>query len=106
MASQEDKKNIFSSFSISTKDKWAQAATTELNGANPFEKLAFVKDEIKISPYYDRTDNEKKYSFANLTPPDTYLGARAWQNMPKIAAHDSAANQKALEALNNGADGI
>jgi methylmalonyl-CoA mutase len=105
MASQEEK-NIFRSFSASTKDKWAQAASAELNGANPFEKLLFTKDEIKINPYYDRTDKPNGYSFTNISAQDIYLGPRAWQNMPKISAHDQSANQKALEALNNGADGI
>lgn len=106
MASLEDDKNIFNSFSTATKENWVEAAKGELNGAHPFEKLSFSKDEIKILPYYDHTDLPANFSFSNTAPPDSYLGERAWQNMPKINASDPLANQKALSALNSGADGI
>jgi methylmalonyl-CoA mutase len=106
MASRVKEKTIFNSFSFATKENWVEAAQSELNNADPFEKLSFHHNEIKILPYYDQTDVPPSFSFSNLTPSDPYLGARAWLNMPKINASDNLANVKALEALNNGADGI
>ena len=106
MASKPDEKNIFHSFSTTTKKNWSEAAKLELNGAEPFEKLSFTKDEIKIQPYYDRTDIPDGFSFSNSGLADAYLGSRAWRNMPKINAHEPLANESALKALNNGADGI
>ncbi len=106
MASKVDEKNIFHSFSASSKKNWSEAAKLELKGIDPFEKLAFIKDEIKIQPYYDWTDLPEGFSSTNTNSPDAYLGSRAWRNMPKINAHDPLANKKALDALNNGADGI
>jgi len=102
MAEDIDLKKIFSSFSASHAKDWTEAAKTELNGADPFEKLSFVQEEIKIKPYYDQSDRNENFNFSLPASGDPYLGTRAWRNMPKI----KASNEKALFALNHGADGI
>ncbi|KXK27976.1 MAG: hypothetical protein UZ12_BCD005001097 [Bacteroidetes bacterium OLB12] len=33
---------------------WTEAATQELNGANPFEKLSIRKEDLIIQPYYKK----------------------------------------------------
>ena len=107
MSSQIEKKNILASFPLNQTKDWTEAAKRELNGIDPFEKLSFENEGIKIKPYYDQSDVAPGFSFSLPSSANAYLGARAWYNMPRIGAEDAAAaNQKALDALNNGADGM
>jgi methylmalonyl-CoA mutase len=107
MGSQAEDQTIFSSFKPSTKNDWKRVATKELNGVNPLEKLSFSENSIKLEPYYDLTDRSANFSFTLPAFAIPFLGARAWMNMPKIkVADEEEANRNALEALNNGADGI
>jgi methylmalonyl-CoA mutase len=106
MAFTADEKNILSSFPTSAKENWIEAAKSELNGAEPFEKLSFTKSGIKILPYYDQSDRIAEASLSIPVSADPYLGPRAWYNMPRINGQDHSANEKALHVLNNGADGI
>jgi methylmalonyl-CoA mutase len=107
MGSQVEEQTIFSAFKSSNKSDWTKTAIKELNGAHPDEKLSFSESSIKISPYYDQTDRIKNFDFSLPAFAIPFLGARAWLNMPKIkVGKEEEANGNALEALNNGADGI
>lgn len=107
MGSQADDQTIFSSFKSSSKNDWSKIATKELSGADPIEKLSFSENSIKVLPYYDQTDRPANFSFALPAFTIPFLGARAWLNMPKIKViEENEANRHALDALNNGADGI
>jgi methylmalonyl-CoA mutase len=107
MSSQVEDQTIFSSFKPSTKNDWKKVATKELNGVDPIEKLSFSENSIKLEPYYDVTDRPVNFSFTLPSFTIPFLGARAWMNMPKINVKDEEeANRNALDALNNGADGI
>lgn len=88
-------------------NKWLDAARQELQGEDPFEKLAITKEKIKIVPYYDKSSRSSEVFFS--VPPSNLPHAenRAWQNMPKVTvASEKEANQQALEHLNHGAEGV
>lgn len=85
---------------------WAEAATQELNGANPFEKLLIRKHRLTIEPYYKKSD-KNQVGFALPVSDSKIFGARAWQNMAMVTIVDEKkANAEALHYLNTGADGI
>jgi methylmalonyl-CoA mutase len=85
---------------------WAEAATQELNGTNPFEKLVVHKHGLSIEPYFKKTD-QNQLTFILPASDSKILGARAWQNMAMVTiADEKKANAEALHYLNTGADGI
>lgn len=87
-------------------DQWLNAAKAELDGADPFEKLASAKGNIPVKPWYDRFDVQKDQTFI-LPAEKSWLGARSWVNAPLIIVNDAAAgNKNALQQLATGADGI
>lgn len=87
--------------------EWEKAATEELKGGNPWEKLLWKKDGLVVKPYLDA-------SLAGAAPTpllnpsgDLYRGPRAWHNMPSVyVGNATTANQQALESLREGAEGI
>lgn len=97
----------FNIFPPADQKSWAKAASQELNGADPFEKLSIQIDGLLIKPYYDATDIA---SIALLPLPsgaDAYRGPRDWQTMAWVEVTDSkTANQLALQQLQRGADGL
>lgn len=85
---------------------WAEAATLELNGANPLEKLLIRKHGLSIEPYYKKSD-KNQVGFTLPVSDSKIFGARAWQNMAIVTIVDEKkANAEALHYLNTGADGI
>jgi methylmalonyl-CoA mutase len=85
---------------------WAEAATQELNGANPFEKLLIRKHGLSIEPYYKKSD-KNQLDFTLPASDSEIFGARAWQNMAEVIINDeNKANAEALHYLHTGADGI
>ena len=44
-------------------DQWLNAAKAELDGTDPFAKLASAKGNIKVKPWYDRFDVQKDQTF-------------------------------------------
>jgi methylmalonyl-CoA mutase len=99
------------SFPESHKRDWLRVASSEIQGKNPFENLAWKSpDGLAFLPYYDKADCEtlrylKNFEFSPSADP--HSGARAWKNLPKITVSDARkSNQVAQEHLANGADGI
>jgi methylmalonyl-CoA mutase len=100
-------KAMLDSFPKSDKKTWQAAATQELDGAAPFEKLKIEKSGLTILPYYDATDVDESKSFKLAPASYPFLGARCWFNLPAIEVVDAKqANSLALQHLKAGADGI
>ncbi len=102
---KEDKINFNAFKKAHSLRDWEVAAQEELNGANPWEKLTYKGEGWSILPFYEKP----------AVPPlpllpvsgNNFLGARAWFNCPAVLVGDvNKANEKALECLKEGADGI
>ncbi|MBS1544593.1 MAG: hypothetical protein JST14_13230 [Bacteroidetes bacterium] len=100
------KEKYFGNFPKAEKSDWEAAAREELQGADPWKKLSSKMLGIEIAPYYDAT------SCTNVAPllpnqSGSFLGPRTWFNCPRVSVNDFvAANQVALNHLQQGADGI
>lgn len=78
----------------------------ELQGADPWKKLTHEVQGLTIKPYYSREDSPAD-SLRLTTAQGTFRGPRTWYNCPYVAVDDPAkANARALNHLENGADGI
>jgi methylmalonyl-CoA mutase len=98
-------------FPKTNNEKWKQTAITEIDGKNPFVELSWNNaDGLTFAPYYAKEDVislQYLQKFNQLPAKKSFLGNRAWQNMPLVTVADEiTANKKSLDHLNNGADGI
>ena len=101
-----ENKNKFSAFTSAALSDWQVAARDELNGANPSEKLVHRGDGWTIQPFYDR-NHASPLAPVLYASQNNFLGPRAWYNCPRIQADEARkTNEKALEYLRQGADGI
>jgi methylmalonyl-CoA mutase len=90
---------------------WESVAISELNGSEHLKELTFnLDDDLKFSSYQDRNAVEhlsylKRYCVA---PSEReFNGPLSWSNLPLVTISDfGSSNQKALEHLQNGADGV
>jgi len=99
------------SFPESDKKSWEQVAMTEVDGAEPLEKLKWTdNDGNEFLSYYTREDilhTNYLEKFNRPADSDTFLGNRTWFNMPAVnVTEEVTANKIALEHLAAGADGI
>jgi methylmalonyl-CoA mutase len=99
------------SFPISNKELWKMSAMREVDGDEPYKKLAWSdQDGIKYSPYYTFEDIAAIRSlgaFQHDISKKPFFGSRAWINMPAITVkNEIAANNTALGHLAQGADGL
>ncbi|HQQ82343.1 MAG TPA: methylmalonyl-CoA mutase family protein [Cyclobacteriaceae bacterium] len=86
--------------------EWEKAASEELKGGNPWEKLGWKQEGVEIKPYLDASQSTAPPPLL-IPSGDLYRGPRAWHNMPAVYADNPAtANQQALESLREGADGV
>lgn len=93
-------------FEHHSRPDWIKAATREIDGKNPDEALVWNSGNLEGKAYYDKQDRPAE---GYLLPPsqNTFLGPRAWHNMPVITVQsEKEANKTALRHLKNGADGI
>ncbi len=101
-----EKKNIFNAFKPASLADWEAVAHQELNGTKPLEELAHQAKELSILPYYDRKTSLSTTSLLKVSE-NEFLGPRAWYNCPGLIVEDAKeTNEKALEHLQAGADGI
>jgi methylmalonyl-CoA mutase len=100
-------KKIYS-FSAVSKKEWEKAAQSEWEGAATDQKANTQRlHGLEIKPYYDISDLPKVKVSQLPASAQSFLGARAWSNMPFVAIDgDREANQVARDWLNSGADGI
>ena len=110
MAKQDIHEIITSLFSKTTKYEWIRIASSEIQNPDPLEKLSWnISDEVKLFPYYERSDVEnfyylKKFEFLASTESPS---PNPWKNSPKIRVmQEAVANSTALQHLTNGADGL
>jgi len=85
---------------------WEQAASEELQGANPWKKLTRDVQGLSVKPFYTKEDAQPDP--LRLAPAKgTFHGPRTWYNCPRVIVKNAAeANATALDHLTNGADGI
>ncbi len=105
--------NFFSEFPTVSKQEWIERATKDLKGADFNEKLVWKTEEgLEIMPFYTKEDLEsleylKSFQNSNANTEETHLGARNWLSTQQIEVEDwKQANEQALLALQNGADGV
>ena len=109
-----DKKLTFSDFSEADREAWKQKIIADLKGKDYEESLVWqTKEGFDVQPFYDASyigETEKNLSaiqnsLLNTENPD--FGYRYWYNTQKIEADDlETANRIALDALENGAEGL
>lgn len=104
---------MFEEFDKCTKEQWIEQATKDLKGENVLEKFSWaIEPGINIQPYYSQEDidtldvvKSHENTTADLDNPEGEI--RVWENRVEIdALNEKEANQEALKALNQGADGI
>lgn len=105
MAPMEE--NLFAEFTPVDRDKWLTKIETDLKG-KALEALDWEAAGLSGGPIYTQEDlPDPLPAVANTNAKPELFGARYWVNYQPIAVADAkAANQKALHALNNGADGL
>jgi methylmalonyl-CoA mutase len=98
--------DLFSDFPRQGKEDWRRAASSEIDGKNPMEALAWQAASISGLPYYDKTDIPEE-TFQLPPSKNQFLGSRAWHNLPLVTVQsEKEANANALAHLKNGADGV
>lgn len=101
-----ENKNKFSAFKSASLSDWQDAAREELNGANPSEKLVHKGDGWAIQPFYDGNQTSPSTPLLSVSE-NNFLGPRSWYNCQRIQAGEAVkTNERALECLGQGADGI
>ena len=95
-------------FPFATKEEWIATAISEINDSEPFKKLSWRDaDGLEFLPYYDKSANFNAGTFDLAPSSDENFSPRAWLNLPPVVVRDvTSANQRALDHLMNGADGI
>lgn len=106
------KKDFFNDFDKVDKKTWIEKATADLKGENPLEKYKWSPEaDISLKPFYNSEDLEDidAAPFHNrLFKKDHPTGkTRHWDNLQEIEVEqEKEANSIALNALENGANGI
>jgi len=111
---ENSKKLSFDAFSEIDREAWKEKIITDLRGKDYDESLVWqTKEGFDVQPFYDNSyigETEKNIqviqnSLLNTENPD--FGYRYWANSQKIEVDDlEIANKTALEALQNGEDGL
>ena len=108
-------KRLFEAFPPQDREAWEQKSSKDLKGANALEQFAWEPEEgLSLHPYYDAQDLQGLgylQSFQNrLADANNPTGEyRHWHNIQQIpfqAGQEKEANAQALDALQNGADGV
>lgn len=107
---------LFNDFDSVSKSVWREKVEKDLKGATYDEKLRFRRaDGYELEGLYHAEEKSGWQTVEHTLRNDTLnreqpaLGARNWDNQPLIRLeenHESALNEHALEALQNGADGL
>lgn len=97
--------NLFNSYPAISKSGWIKKAVEDLNGID-FNTLKWRPEEsLVIEPFYTSEDVEDKVYPSSLF--SNLASSRYWENLEKIEVHnEKESNKMALNALNEGADGI
>ncbi|HYG20346.1 MAG TPA: methylmalonyl-CoA mutase family protein, partial [Ohtaekwangia sp.] len=98
-------------FSARNLDDWKHAAGQEIDGQDPFKKLAWKNaDGLTFLPYYDHTKIDETHylkKFQALPRRSPHAGPGNWINLAHVPVSDAlTANQLALSHLQHGGDGL
>jgi methylmalonyl-CoA mutase len=95
----------FNEFQPANMADWKKAASIELKGENPSERLEWsINPSIKLGPYYDERSSNSLGYLVNFF---ARLPKRAWILAEEIFVEDVIlANRHALTVLNEGCDGL
>lgn len=99
-------------FKPGSKAEWKAKVATDLKGEDPDQLVWETSEGLTIPPFYAPEDRvgfstDTPFSFEPLLNPSKKSEPRAWSNLVQITVVDpKEANQKALKALNQGAEGI
>jgi len=98
---------LFKDFEKPSSKEWAEKITVDLKGKT-LEELAWITQGIEGKAFYTKEDKpEFNGAFKNINPEPEKFGDRYWVNFQFIeVSDDKHANAKALDALNNGAEGV
>jgi methylmalonyl-CoA mutase len=90
-----------------SKDEWLRAASAEMPKNISLENLLWSVDGLAFSPYYIKDDLRGTEYLQSFHHRSHRLLPQPWLNMPDIRVIDeNTANEKALNFIKGGADGI
>jgi methylmalonyl-CoA mutase len=93
------------SFPKSGKEEWLRVVSQELGAQNQIENLIWKIGELNFYPYYEEKDLQSHSYLKKYQVPRQQRSG--WENLPKIkVADEKGANERALEFLARGADGV
>lgn len=111
MANELPFSSVLSKFSLPEKSDWIDKAAKETGLSDPMAALTWqATKELSFLPIYDHADTasisyEEAFSLRASNAANNH--ARFWLNIPPVAAADAGdANEKALDHLLKGADGV
>lgn len=98
---------MFADFEPQTAEDWKTKLVADLKG-KPFEELLWERQGFQGKPFYTKSDlPESSFNSANHHPQPEAFGHRHWTNYQLIEVSNAKeANSKALNALNNGVNGL
>ncbi len=98
---------MFANFEPQTAEAWKSKLIEDLKG-KPFEDLLWESQGLKGKPFYTKADlPDNLPQAANIHQQPEAFGNRYWANYQLIKVTDAkTANLKALNALDNGVDGL
>ncbi|WP_410527947.1 methylmalonyl-CoA mutase [Roseivirga sp. 4D4] len=101
------KERMFADFEPQTAESWKSKLLEDLKG-KPFEELLWESEGFHGKPFYTKADlPDSLPQSANVHPQPEAFGHRYWTNYQLVNVSSSKeANSKALDALNNGANGL
>lgn len=106
MSETKSKKDLFEEFPPVSTEEWEKVIAQDLKGADYKEKLRWDTGEgINALPFYRREDLENIPRKATID--NTFAIDNSWEiRQPIIEQEVDEANEKALDALNRGADAL
>lgn len=97
---------LFKEFEKASVEGWLKKLSSDLKG-KPIDELEWTKKGISGKPFYTQEDLKQSLNLANVHPEPEKFGDRFWVNFQYIQVdNDEQANQKALESLSQGAEGV
>lgn len=98
---------LFQDFGKQTAKHWTEKLESDLRG-KPLESLMWKTSGLEGKPFYTAEDLDfELFNYAHFSQDSSLFGDRFWVNYQPIIVDDlSMANQKALSALANGANGV
>ncbi len=107
-----DNLDLYGGFNSVNKNTWIEKVNADLKGAGVDSLFWEVEEGLNLAPFYTKEDLQgldylKRYQNNFINTSDAVYGSRKWINYQEIQGKDEkTANIAALEALNNGVEGV